>query len=139
VSFLHEAAESIAAVGKPAYLYYLGDFDPSGCDIPRAVEEGIRDYAAGAEIHFERVAVTEEQIHELNLATRPTKQTDSRSRTFRGESVEVDAIPSATLRALVRERIERHIDRRALQAARRVENEERETLERILKELPAFG
>ena len=110
ISYLYEAAEAIAARGKPAYLYYLGDHDPSGCDITRAVENGIREFAPNAEIYFERIAVTPAQIQELNLPTRPTKESDSRSKGFEGESVEVDAIPPATLRSMVRELIESHID-----------------------------
>jgi hypothetical protein len=34
-SFLAQAAESIKEQGKPAYLYYFGDYDPSGVDISR--------------------------------------------------------------------------------------------------------
>jgi hypothetical protein len=34
----------------------------------------LRKFAPGAEIHFERVAVTKEQITALNLPTRPTKK-----------------------------------------------------------------
>jgi hypothetical protein len=30
LSFLHSAAEMIAAQEKPTYLYYFGDYDPSG-------------------------------------------------------------------------------------------------------------
>ncbi len=29
-TFAYEAAEDIRATGKPAYVYYVGDFDPSG-------------------------------------------------------------------------------------------------------------
>src|SRR6185295_6764294 len=60
ISYLYEAAESIAAEQKPAYLYYFGDYDPSGIDITRAVESGIREFAPEAEIYFERLAVTTE-------------------------------------------------------------------------------
>ena len=59
------------------------------------------------EITFERLAVTEEQIDSLALQTRPTKTTDSRSARFDGESVEVDAIPSSTLQAIVDDAISR--------------------------------
>lgn len=45
ISFLHDSAETIAGNGKPAFLYYFGDHDPSGVDITRAVEEGIREFA----------------------------------------------------------------------------------------------
>ena len=33
LSFLNSAAETIEAVAKAAYLYYFGDWDPSGVDI----------------------------------------------------------------------------------------------------------
>ncbi|MCX6619673.1 MAG: hypothetical protein NTY38_01060 [Acidobacteria bacterium] len=137
VSYLYEAAEAIADADKPAYLYYLGDHDPSGRDITRATEKGLREFAPYAEIHFERVAVTEEQIHSLRLPTRPTKTTDSRSRGFAGESVEVDAIPAASLRSLIRGCIERHIDPIRLRKTEMVETAERETLARILGNLKA--
>ena len=50
VTFLYEAGQTIAAQRKPAYLYYFGDFDPSGLDIARAVESKLRKFAPGAEI-----------------------------------------------------------------------------------------
>ena len=59
LSFLHGAAQTITEVGKSTYLYYFGDYDPSGCDITRAVERGIRELAPDAEIYFSRVAVPE--------------------------------------------------------------------------------
>jgi hypothetical protein len=50
---------------------------------------------------FERVAVTEAQITEYQLPTRPTKPRDSRAKGFRGRSVEVDAMSREVLLALV--------------------------------------
>ena len=131
LSFLHSAGEVIRAKSKPAYLYYFGDSDPSGIDITRVVEKGIREFAPDAEIHFERVAVTQEQIRRWKLPTRPTKKKDSRSKNFTGKSVEVDAIPPDLLRALAREKIEQHIDRAALARLKSNEQAERETMERI--------
>jgi hypothetical protein len=128
---------ALEAEDKPAFLYYFGDYDPSGCDITRAVERGIREFAPEAEIHFERVAVTREQIGAWDLPTRPTKQTDSRSKNFDGESVEVDAIPPARLRTMVRECIERHIDREALERTRTIEEQERQTLANIQEQFGA--
>lgn len=131
LSYLYEAAEAIAAKDKPAYLYYFGDYDPSGVDITRAVEAGIREFAPEAEIHFQRVAVTEDQIKSLSLPTRPTKKSDSRSKNFAGESVEVDAIPPALLREMVRNCITQHIDFEVLARLEEIEEAERETLRRI--------
>jgi hypothetical protein len=128
IAFLQSAAEAIQAEGKPAFLHYFGDWDPSGVDIPRAVEQDLRGFAPGAEIHFERRAVNPGQIALWGLPTRPTKRTDTRSRSFEGESVEVDAIPPSTLRELVDECIQRHVDPDVLELTLRVEREEREIL-----------
>jgi len=128
LSFVYSAAEVIRDEDRPTYLYYFGDHDPSSVDIPRVVERGIREFAPEAEIHFEVAAVTPEQIIRLNLPTRPTKMTDTRSKKFEGESVEVDAIPPKTLRSLVRERMERHIDASTLLALQLTEAAERASM-----------
>lgn len=128
LTFLHSAAEAIKANGKPAHIYHLGDLDPSGQDAARDIEAKLRRYAPGAEIHFERVAVTRKQADDWNLPTRPTKQTDTRAKKFDGTSVELDAIPARQLRALVRECIERHVDKQQLEILRIAEASEREML-----------
>jgi hypothetical protein len=128
LTYLHEAAESIAYYDKPAHIYYFGDHDPSGLDIPRKVEAGLREFAPDAEISFERVAVTPEQIERWQLPTRPTKKTDSRSKSFEGESVEVDAISSQDLRTLVRRCIDRHVDQEVLRRVQLIEKSEQATL-----------
>ena len=137
LTFLHSAAQGILAEDKPAFLYYLGDHDPSGVHIPQKVESDLREMAAGAEIHFERIAVNVDQIEALNLPTRPTKKTDSRSKAFKGASVEVDAITSADLRALVEEAITQHIDKEALHTTTVAEQSERELLRAWGKQLEA--
>ncbi len=137
LSYLHQAACSIRSEGKPAYLYYFGDYDPSGVDIPRNVEARLREFAPGAEIHFERVAVTGEQIGALGLPTRPTKKTDTRARSFTGESVEVDAIPPSQLKQLVRECIARHIDQDQFDTLLVAEESERQLLGALAREVRA--
>jgi hypothetical protein len=115
ISFLHSAAMAIKDRGKPAYIYHFGDLDPSGIDAARDIETKLRRYAPGAEIHFERPAVTRAQVEKWNLPTRPTKQTDTRAKKFgSATSVELDAIPADKLRAIVRECIERHVDQHQL-------------------------
>lgn len=132
--FLHSAAEAIKGReedGQHTEIYYFGDHDLSGRDIDRQVVRGIGESLEvlegyelggpyGAERTFsdyatlERVAVTEEQIEGWDLPTRPTKRTDTRSRNFQGASVELDAIPSSTLRQLATDAIERHVDHHQL-------------------------
>jgi hypothetical protein len=128
LSYLHSAAEAIAAQDKPTYLYYFGDYDPSGLDIPRKVECDLREFAPYADIEFERVAVSPAQIASMNLPTRPTKRTDSRAKGFIGESVEVDAIPPKVLRDIVSDCITRHVDERSYEALLHAEKSERSSL-----------
>jgi hypothetical protein len=129
LSYLFEAAEALKAAGKTAYLYYFGDYDPSGVDIPRKVEAELRRMAPSVEIHFTRVAVTEEQIGQLNLPTRPTKDSDSRSKGFGRASVEVDAIPARLLRMMTEDCINRHVDPQQLATIYAAEASERTILD----------
>jgi hypothetical protein len=135
ITYLHSAAENIAAQDKPTFIYFFGDHDPSSVVVDRKIEQGLREFAPDADIHFERVAVRPEQIAEWNLPTRPTKKTDSRSKSFEGESVEVDAIEPARLRQIVRECIERNVDRQALAVLRTAERSERELFTRLIERL----
>lgn len=150
MSFTHSAAEAIAGRhdrrGQKTRIYYFGDHDPSGRDIDRSIINNVGEslnsiYWPGeladpvaafySFATFERLAVTEDLIVDLQLPTRPTKKTDSRSKNFTGESVEVDAIPAAKLRAMAAAAIEQHVDHHRLGVLETVEEEERRGLEQI--------
>jgi hypothetical protein len=138
--FVHGAAETIEATGKPAFLYYLGDQDPSGLWIWKDVQSKIRRYAPDADVTFERIAVTREQIKHYQLPTRPTKlEGNAHAKNFRGRSVEVDALPPRTLQELVRGVIEQHIDQRQLRITKIAEQSEREYLNMLAVNALADG
>ena len=109
---LYGAAEMFkdaSRAGKQVYIYYFGDYDPSGVHIDRSAIKNLKkDH--GVEPIFQRVAITPEQIERYGLTTRPSKKTDSRSKNFKGESVEIDAMPMGVLRSMVEECITQHID-----------------------------
>jgi hypothetical protein len=141
MSYTHSAAESIharAEAGQHTYIYYFGDRDPTGVDIDRAVRENIGESLSrlmgdgyiGFDFWatFHRVAVTEEQIATWDLPSRPTKKSDTRSRGFTGESVELDAIPAQDLRELAAETIRFHVDPHQLKVLEKAEAEERRLL-----------
>ena len=129
LSFLNSAAEAMAEEDRPCYIYQLGDHDPSGVDAARHIEDRLREMAPNAEIHFERIAVTPEQIAEWNLPSRPTKTSDPRTKNWEGgESVELDAISPDDLRQLVRDCIEQHIDQDQLDDLKAQEAREKEML-----------
>lgn len=132
-SFAYEAAENIQEQDKPAFIYYLGDFDPSGWQMAENLEQKLREF--GADITFKRLAVTPQQAE--TLPTRPTKKTDTRHQRFAelfgedAESVEVDAIHPNKLREIVQEAIEQHIPPGILDAVDLEEEAAKEILQKL--------
>jgi hypothetical protein len=100
LSFLSQSAEDIEAAGKPAFIFHLGDHDPSGREAGKHIERTLRELAPDADIGFERLAVTVEQIESMRLPIRPTKRSDSRAAKFEAEfgqgSVELSRPPKRT-------------------------------------------
>lgn len=133
LTFLHSTAEQMRHEwryrARPTFLYQFGDYDPTGVLIPRTIEARLREFCPGVEFTMERFALTREQIAEHRLPTRPTKREGNRHAAgFEGESVELDALPPRTLKAMVRAAIERHITPETLVALRTAEESERELL-----------
>jgi hypothetical protein len=133
LSFLHTAAEYINDLYVPTYIYHLGDFDPSGVNAGEKIEETLREMAPDAEIYFERIAVTPEQIEGWDLPTRPTKTSDSRAKTFGEISVELDAIEPNQLRDLVQTAIEQHLPADEFEVLKAAEQSERELLTSLIR------
>jgi hypothetical protein len=134
MTFIYDAAADIISIGKPTYIYHFGDYDPSGVDAANKIELGLLMH--GADVHFERIAITEQQIETLHLPVRETKVSDPRSKSWGNKpSVELDAMPAPILRALVQECIERHINPYLLQLTHLIEQRERETLSAVRENL----
>lgn len=132
LSFLHTAAEYIGELDVPAYIYHLGDFDPSGVNAGEKIEQTLREMAPEAEIYFQRLGVTEDQILQWALPTRPTKKSDSRAKGFGDISVELDAIEPGQLRALVRHAIEQHLPPEKFNVLKVAEESERSLIGRLV-------
>jgi hypothetical protein len=116
-TFLHDLAMQCKDAGKPVFIYYLGDHDEAGINVEAAAEEFIREYAPEAEIHWQRLAVTFEQIAEYNLITREPKKNKYPSQRWLDLSeeqqkvaIEVDAMATPTVLGILREAIEKRID-----------------------------
>jgi hypothetical protein len=124
-----------ARAGKDSYIYQFGDHDPTGCLIPKSIEARLREFCEEADCPYpivERISLTEEQIEQYGLPTRPTKREGNRhAHKFEGDSVELDALPSGELRELVRECIEQHISPASLAVLREAEDNERLILEQL--------
>jgi hypothetical protein len=97
--------------GVPTILLHVGDYDPSGESIFQAMTA---DAAAFVEadrpiltqrIVGVRVALTADQVEEHHLPTAPPKGSDGRSRSWRGATCQLEALPPDTLAELVRDAI----------------------------------
>ena len=129
LSYLHEAASCMRRLGKDVVILHFGDHDPSGRDAADKIERTLRGFAPEIGIGFRRMAVTPEQIGQWGLPTRPTKATDSRSRTWTGgDSVELDAIEANALRGLLEDELEAMLPDDWLGGIRAAEESERELL-----------
>ena len=128
-TFLWETAEEINTEGNPAVIYNIGDHDRDGVQAWRAICRKLEEFVDDdIELTFFRIAVTPLQIDWLDLPTRPDKTNSG----F-GDCVEVDAMPSSTLRDLLRIAIERNVDPEALRITKEAEKSEREVLARIAR------
>ena len=139
LSFLHGAAEYINELEVPTFIYHFGDFDPSGVNAGEKIESTLREMAPDAEIHFERVAVTPQQIKRWSLPSRPTKTTDSRAKGFGDISVELDAIHPQMLRGLVEVVIERHLPPDQFKVLKEAEASERALIRGLVGMLEQEG
>ena len=119
----------------PTYIYHLGDFDPSGVNAGEKIEETLCEMAPDAEIYFERVAVTEDQITAWDLPTRPTKSSDSRAKGFGDVSVELDAIEPNRLREIVSDVIDIHLPQQQYVVLKAAEQSERELIARLVNQV----
>ena len=136
----HERFSEKLDDGKNLYLYYMGDFDPSGLSIYNSLKERLGNFgAAGDSINFERIALTPEQIATYHLPHDPAKQTDPNYKKFVAEygdnAVELDALPPDVLRNLIRENIEQHIDNDILLQVQKIEQEEKTQLQGFINQL----
>jgi hypothetical protein len=133
LSFLYSAAEHINDLDVPAYIYHCGDYDPSGVNAGEKIEETLRELAPDAEIYFDRIAVTEEQIADWALPSRPTKTSDTRAKGFGDISVELDAIEPNRLRQLVQDTIEQHLPADQFEVLKAAEQSERDIISRLVR------
>jgi len=128
ITLAYEAAKEINAQMKPVEIIYIGDHDPAGVLIDRALEREIREHLGPwVEMNFHRLAITPEQIEKHDLPTKPRKKSDRRAPHIKA-TIEAEALAAGVLRALLREAVEQFLPPRALEVARVAEQSERELL-----------
>jgi hypothetical protein len=110
---------------RAAHVVYIGDYDPAGVLIDLSIEKELRQHLHSAvDLSFHRIAITEAQIEQYDLPTKPRKESDKRSQHIKS-TVEAEAMPAATMRKLLRETVEAFLPDGALEIARVAEESER--------------
>lgn len=136
-TYLYNAGENIKDDERETYIYILSDFDPSGVSLAKDIAKKLTAFAYPVPIHVNRIALSGEQVNELNLPTHPLKKSDKRAKHFRLEhgdkACELEAVPPNTLRDMVTEAITSHIDPWKIVKAKQDEQTQREAL----RSLPA--
>jgi hypothetical protein len=127
-----QAIHRAAKAGKQSYIYQFADHDPTGALIPEVIERQMDWFCTRADCApplVERFALTKKQISKYRLPTRPTKREGNpHAAKFKGDSVELDALPSNILKDLVLQCIEKHIDAGQVDILRTAEESERALL-----------
>jgi hypothetical protein len=130
-TFAYEAIAAREGTEQDYWVYYVGDFDRSGRDAANSLKEKLERFSQKLpfNINFETLAVTEDQIRDLGLSTRPHKRESAADRKWpHAFACELDAIPADTLRGMVQDAIEYHLPTDQLEILKTAEASEREQL-----------
>lgn len=133
VTAKHALAQELAQCGQCEILH-IGDHDPSGWHLFASLAEDVSEFVAalgGTPPTFTRLAVTPEQVAELNLPTAPPKATDRRA--FEGQTVQAESIPPDVLAEIVRNAIVSRQDVKARESVLQRELKERQELMSFLE------
>jgi hypothetical protein len=148
--------------GKRVIVLHLGDHDPSGIDMTRDIIDRLElfiftdwldRYSTGSELYSDiradiaahtdwpnpleirRIALTMDQVQEVDPPPNPAKVTDPRARSYIAEygdtSWELDALEPQYLEALIREHVEPIVDEEVWTETVNRQEEERRTLEAL--------
>ncbi len=136
---VYEAAQEIDGAMSTKVLQ-LTDFDPSGEDMVRDLEDRLTRYGA-ADFGLAKIALTSDQVSTLGLPPMPAKKSDPRYEWFAASYgdrvVELDAIPPDELERIVSTAIEELIDQDAWNAETEKAKQEKEEAQRRIEELLA--
>jgi hypothetical protein len=125
---MFKLSEMVKARGQALRIGYIGDWDPSGVVIDRAILSSLRE-DHGLDVELTRLAVTEEQIETLNLPMRPTKKKgNTHAKKFKGDSVELDAVSPVVLAALCTDFLSGFLNPDSLLRLRKAEERKRKAI-----------
>jgi len=122
---------------KEVWIFYFGDFDPSGLDIYRFIKDMCDRF--NLTINFKRIAITKEQIRKYKIPPMMAKSSDSRYAGFVADHgtdvVELDALRPDVLQKLINDIIESKFDPDILEEVKEEQKEKRKHIEKMVKKV----
>ena len=119
--------EHAGALQKPVVIH-LGDYDPSGIDMTRDIQERLTRFV-GLYVEVKRIALNSDQVKKYNPPPNPAKATDSRFAEYaekHGTSCwELDALEPKLMARLIKAAVMKYVNK-----GRRRSEEKREKIER---------
>lgn len=144
VNAMAERFDRAVMLGKRPILLYLGDLDPSGAAIPKALVRNIADHH-GVEIELMRVALNPAQVTQYNLPASldAAKASDPNYKTWLAEygrqaPVELDALHPRDLTSITKEALSSVYDMRSYLQHQDKEREERQLLRKMRRAVHDF-
>ena len=123
--------------GQDVIVLHLGDHDPSGIDMTRDIRDRLNLFSFFNEgIEVRRIALTMEQIEEVNPPPNPAKVTDSRyeqySAEYGEESWELDALEPSYIADLIQNAVFEERDLARWEEAHKEQEEERRQIQDVI-------
>jgi hypothetical protein len=148
-TMIAELAARCASDPRPSVALYFSDFDPAGRQMPVSVSrklQALRDLLyPELNVRLHHVALTLEQVEELDLPSTPLKATEARASRWREvmghEQTEIDALAALNpdaLTAIAREAIQPYYDTALSERTAEAEEEWRAECEELLELEPAY-
>jgi hypothetical protein len=134
-SQLYLMAKTGAEDGRPMIVFILADFDPAGNQMAVSIGRKLQAFRdllfPGLTFEVIPIALTEEQVRELDLPSTPLKETERRADRWREahgglEQTEIDALATLrpdVLRKIVVDAFDRYFDHSLDQRARKIRDD----------------
>jgi len=137
LSALYDAVGRFESDNREHHILYFGDFDPTGEDIPRSIQDTLFEYF-DLNIQVEKIAIAQADIQTYNLPPDQTKKTDSRAKNFVSQygdiAVELDALPPDILKQKITNSIEKYLDKTKFNKELETENLEQTQLQSFINQ-----
>jgi hypothetical protein len=149
-TMIYELAARCVNDKRPSVILYFSDFDPSGRQMPVSVSrklQALYDLRFGKlNIQLHPVALTLDQVRELNLPSTPLKETEMRAsrwrEVMRHQQTEIDALAALNpdaLTTIARDAIRPYYDPTLAERTHAAEHDWRDECEELLERLPAYA